>query len=57
MPRTVADRFAEPLAAAAVERIRGLVGDVLTHGVRCQGKIERVHVRHGEEAVRQELDR
>ena len=57
MPRTVAERFAEPLAAAAVERIHGLVGDGLTHAVGCQGKIERIHVRHGEEAVRQALDR
>ncbi len=52
MPRTVADRFAEPLAAAAVERIRGLVGDGLTDAVRRQGKVEWVHVRHGEETVR-----
>ena len=60
MPRTVADRFAEPLAAARVERIHGLVGDGLnglTDAVRRQGKIERVHVRHGEETLRRELDR
>ena len=60
MPRTVADRFAEPLAAAAVERIHGLVGDGLNglaDAVRRQGKTEWVDVRHTEETLRRELDR
>jgi len=57
MPRTVAERFAEPHSAAGVERIHGLVGGGPTHAIGCQGKIERIHVRHGEEAVRQALDR
>ena len=57
MPRTVAQRFAEPHSAAGVERIHGLVGGWPTDAIGCQGKIERIDVRHGEEAVRQALDR
>ena len=44
MPRTVADRFAETLAAAGIRRIHGIVGDGLnglTDAVRRQGKLER----------------
>src|SRR5258707_5674030 len=49
--RTVADQFAEILAAAGVKRIYGIVGDSLnglTDAIRRQGKIEWVHVRHEE---------
>jgi pyruvate dehydrogenase (quinone) len=49
--RTVADQFAETLAAAGVKRIYGIVGDSLnglTDSIRRQGKIEWVHVRHEE---------
>ena len=52
--RTVADQFAETLAAAGVKRIYGIVGDSLngiTDAVRRQGKIEWVHVRHEEVAA------
>ena len=51
MTRTVADQFAETLAAAGVKRIYGVVGDSLnglTDSLRRQGKIEWVHVRHEE---------
>jgi pyruvate dehydrogenase (quinone) len=51
MAKTVADQFAESLAAAGVKRIYGIVGDSLnglTDSLRRQGKIEWVHVRHEE---------
>jgi pyruvate dehydrogenase (quinone) len=54
MPKTVADQFAETLAAAGVKRIYGIVGDSLnglTDALRRQGKIEWVHVRHEEVAA------
>jgi pyruvate dehydrogenase (quinone) len=54
MARTVADQFAEILAAAGVKRIYGIVGDSLnglTDALRRQGKIEWVHVRHEEVAA------
>ena len=54
MARTVADQFAETLAAAGVKRIYGIVGDSLnglTDAIRRQGKIEWVHVRHEEVAA------
>ncbi|MEA2729538.1 MAG: hypothetical protein QOF70_4013 [Acetobacteraceae bacterium] len=54
MPKTVADQFAETLAAAGVKRIYGIVGDSLnglTDSLRRQGKIEWVHVRHEEAAA------
>src|SRR4051794_6743657 len=54
MPSTVADQFAETLAAAGVKRIYGIVGDSLnglTDAIRRQGKIEWVHVRHEEVAA------
>jgi pyruvate dehydrogenase (quinone) len=49
--KTVADQFAETLAAAGVKRIYGIVGDSLngiTDAIRRQGRIEWVHVRHEE---------
>src|SRR6201990_3079296 len=49
--RTVADQFAETLAAAGVKRVYGIVGDSLnglTDAIRRQGKIEWIHVRHEE---------
>jgi pyruvate dehydrogenase (quinone) len=52
--KTVADQFAETLAAAGVKRIYGIVGDSLngvTDAVRRQGKIEWIHVRHEEVAA------
>ena len=52
--RTVADQFAETLAAAGVKRIYGIVGDSLngfTDAIRGQDKIEWVHVRHEEVAA------
>src|ERR1700740_2921773 len=52
--KTVADRFAETLAAAGVKRIYGVVGDSLngiTDALRRQGKIEWIHVRHEEVAA------
>ena len=52
--RTVADQFAETLAAAGVQRIYGIVGDSLnglTDALMRQGKIEWVHVRHEEVAA------
>jgi pyruvate dehydrogenase (quinone) len=54
MARTVADQFAETLAAAGVKRIYGIVGDSLnglTDSLRRQGKIEWIHVRHEEVAA------
>ena len=54
MPKTVADQFAETLAAIGVKRIYGIVGDSLnglTDAIRRQGKIEWLHVRHEEVAA------
>jgi thiamine pyrophosphate-dependent acetolactate synthase large subunit-like protein len=54
MMRTVADQFAETLAAAGVKRIYGIVGDSLnglTDAVRRQGRIAWIHVRHEEVAA------
>src|ERR1700676_2174020 len=54
MAKTVADQFAETLAAAGVKRIYGIVGDSLnglTDAIRRQGEIEWVHVRHEEVAA------
>jgi pyruvate dehydrogenase (quinone) len=54
MAKTVADQFAEILAAAGVKRIYGIVGDSLnglTDALRRQGKIEWIHVRHEEVAA------
>jgi pyruvate dehydrogenase (quinone) len=54
MATTVADQFAETLAAAGIKRIYGIVGDSLnglTDAVRRQGKIAWVHVRHEEVAA------
>src|SRR5438552_11644161 len=54
MARTVADQFAETLAAAGVKRIYGIVGDSLnglTDAVRRQGKVAWVHLRHEEVAA------
>ncbi len=51
---TVADQFAETLAAAGVRRIFGVVGDSLnglTDALRRQGKIQWAHVRHEEVAA------
>jgi pyruvate dehydrogenase (quinone) len=52
--KTVADQFAETLAAVGVKRIYGIVGDSLnglTDAIRRQGKVEWVHVRHEEVAA------
>src|ERR1700735_5083881 len=52
--KTVADQFAETLAAAGIKRIYGIVGDSLnglTDSIRRQNKIEWVHVRHEEVAA------
>jgi pyruvate dehydrogenase (quinone) len=52
--KSVADQFAETLAAAGVKRIYGIVGDSLngfTDAIRRQGKIEWVHLRHEEVAA------
>src|SRR5271157_1162482 len=54
MARTVADQFAETLAAAGVKRIYGIVGDSLngiTDSIRRRGDIEWMHVRHEEVAA------
>src|ERR1700746_633208 len=54
MAKTVADQFAETLAAAGVKRIYGIVGgslNGLTDAIRRQGKIEWVHGRHEEVAA------
>ena len=51
---SVADQFAQTLAAAGVKRIYGIVGDSLnglTDAIRRQAKIEWVHVRHEEVAA------
>src|SRR5271156_4917929 len=51
---TVAERFAEILAAAGIKRVYGIVGDSLnglTDAIRKQGKIEWLHVRHEEVAA------
>jgi pyruvate dehydrogenase (quinone) len=51
---TVADQFAETLAAVGVKRIYGIVGDSLnglTDSIRRQGRIEWIHVRHEEVAA------
>ena len=48
---TVADQFADTLAAAGVKRIYGVVGDSLnglTDAIRRQGKIQWIHVRNEE---------
>ena len=52
--KTVADQFAETLAAAGVKRVYGIVGDSLnglTDSIRRQNKIEWIHVRHEEVAA------
>ena len=65
---TVAEQFAEILAAAGIKRIYGIVGDSLnglTDAIRKQDKIQWLHVRHeevaafaaGAEAHLTELDR
>jgi pyruvate dehydrogenase (quinone) len=54
MAKTVADQFAEILAAAGVKRVYGIVGDSLnglSDAIRRQGKIEWLHVRHEEVAA------
>ncbi len=54
MAQTVADQFAETLAAVGVKRVYGIVGDSLnglTDAIRRQGKIEWVHVRNEEVAA------
>jgi Thiamine pyrophosphate enzyme, N-terminal TPP binding domain len=54
MAKTVADQFAEILAAAGVKRVYGIVGDSLnglTDALRRQGRIEWVPVRHEEVAA------
>src|SRR6476660_6729607 len=54
MAKTVADQFAETLAAAGVKRIYGIVGDSLnglTDSIRRQAKIAWLHVRHEEVAA------
>ncbi|MGA8649690.1 MAG: ubiquinone-dependent pyruvate dehydrogenase [Xanthobacteraceae bacterium] len=54
MAKTVADQFADTLAAAGVKRIYGVVGDSLnglTDSLRRQAKIQWLHVRHEEVAA------
>jgi len=54
MPKTVADQFAETLAATGIKRVYGIVGDSLngiTDSIRRQGEIEWLHVRHEEVAA------
>src|SRR5262245_55246758 len=54
MMKTVADQFAETLAAAGVKRIYGIVGDSLngiTDAIRRQKTIEWIHLRHEERAA------
>src|SRR5437899_12072401 len=54
MAKTVADQFADTLAAAGVKRIYGIVGDSLngiTDSIRTRREIEWVHVRHEEVAA------
>jgi pyruvate dehydrogenase (quinone) len=51
---SVADQFANTLAAAGVKHIYGVVGDSLnglTDALRRQGKIEWVYARHEEVAA------
>jgi pyruvate dehydrogenase (quinone) len=51
---TVAEQFAETLAAAGIKRIYGVVGDSLngiTDAIRRKGEIEWIHVRHEEVAA------
>ena len=51
---TVAEQFAEILAAAGIKRIYGIVGDSLnglTDAIRKQDKIQWLHVRHEEVAA------
>src|SRR5215471_1961196 len=53
MAKTLADQFADTLAAAGVKRIYGIVDDSLnglTDALRRQGKIEWIHVWHQEVA-------
>jgi pyruvate dehydrogenase (quinone) len=52
--KTVADQFAETLAAAGVKRVYGIVGDSLngiTDSIRRRGDIGWIHVRHEEVAA------
>src|SRR5580765_8108164 len=52
--KTIADQFAETLAAAGVKRVYGVVGDSLNglcDAIRRQDKIEWLHVRHEEVAA------
>src|SRR5208283_993096 len=54
LAKTVAEQFAEVLAAVGVKRVYGIVGDSLnglTDALRRQGKVEWVHVRHEEVAA------
>src|SRR5579872_3117186 len=54
MAKTVADQFAETLAAVGVKRIYGIVGDSLnglTDSIRRHAKIEWIHVRNEEVAA------
>jgi pyruvate dehydrogenase (quinone) len=54
MANTVADQFAEILAAAGIKRIYGVVGDSLnglTDSLRRQAKVAWLHVRHEEVAA------
>src|SRR3974377_1065925 len=54
MAKTVADQFADTLAAVGVKRIYGIVGDSLnglTDSLRRQAKIDWLHVRHEEVAA------
>src|ERR1700731_2862421 len=54
MAKTVADQFADTLAAVGVKRIYGIVGDSLnglTDSLRRQAKIDWLHVRHEEAAA------
>jgi pyruvate dehydrogenase (quinone) len=54
MPRTVADQFADILAAAGTKRAYGIVGDSLNglrDAIRRQGNIGSLHVRHEEVAA------
>src|SRR6266700_4244379 len=54
MAKTVADQFAETLAAVGIKRIYGIVGDSLnglTDSLRRQAKIQWLHVRHEEVAA------
>src|SRR5271169_4832647 len=54
MAKSVADQFAETLAAAGVKRMYGIVGDSLnglTDAIRRQGKIEWLHAGRREEVA------